>query len=433
MNRQNSKIIILFAAIVVAFVLQLGQLVALRFESGDVFPEYSSFRSDPLGVRAFYEALGSLDGVSVARNTEPIVDIGSGRDKTLIVCGAYPSEDPEEEIRALESFVLEGGRLAVTYYPIFHAPAEYHDEEGESCPDGRCGEGRRDEKDAKKKDGDEAEDKKDEDEKDKGDAEDDLWSIKFVSIEERWGFKCDYAPLPKTDENVYPAVEAQKHDGPDALPPSLSWHSALFFTELADAWRPFYLRDGRAVVIERQWGQGSIVLCGDTYHLSNEAMREERSPAFLAWMVGPSSTVIFEETMHNVWDNPGIMTLMRRYRLDGALAVLLLLAMLFVWKNAYSLVPRRGGTASEETVSGNGRDSASGLTNLLRRSIPRRKLVSVCAEEWNRSIIHNPTVGHGKQASVQAVVDREMALPLNRRDPVRAYKKICEILKEKNT
>ncbi|GAB4341298.1 MAG: hypothetical protein Kow0099_17860 [Candidatus Abyssubacteria bacterium] len=423
MNRHNSKIVILFAAVVVAFVLQLTRLFALRFESGDVFPEYSSLRSDPLGVRAFYEALGSLDGISVTRNTEPIVDIGSGRDKTLIICGAYPSEDPEEEIRALEGFALEGGRLVVAFHPIFHAPAVLRNDEKDTKAEKKD-----DKKKEKKENGDDSKD--DENTKD----EDDFWSIKFVSIEDRWGFKCDYAPLPRAaEEDIYPAVEVQKQDGPESLPSSLPWHSALFFTRLAEAWRPIYSRDGQAVVMERRWGQGTIVLLADSYLLSNEAMRKERHSTLLTWLVGPSSTVIFEETQHNVRDNPGIMTLIRGYRLDGVLAVVLLLAALFVWQNAYSLVPRRGRVALEDGVSGNGRDSASGLINLLRRSIPTRKLILVCCEEWVRSIGHNPTVGSGTQARVQAVVDREMALPLNRRDPVRAYKKICEILKERDT
>ena len=36
--------------------------MVLRFESGDVYPVYSSLRSDPLGTRAFYDSLEDLEG-----------------------------------------------------------------------------------------------------------------------------------------------------------------------------------------------------------------------------------------------------------------------------------------------------------------------------------------------------------------------------------
>ncbi len=38
-------------------------------------------------------------------------------------------------------------------------------------------------------------------------------------------------------------------------------------------------------------------------------------------------------------ENPGIMTLARRYHLQGTLAALVVLALLFLWKNMVSLVP----------------------------------------------------------------------------------------------
>ncbi len=42
------------------FVTGLIQLILLRFESGDVYPPYSSLRADPLGCKALYESLGRV-------------------------------------------------------------------------------------------------------------------------------------------------------------------------------------------------------------------------------------------------------------------------------------------------------------------------------------------------------------------------------------
>ena len=50
------------------FAFGIVQLFKLRFEVGDIYPAYSSLRSDPLGVMAFYESLGNLKGISVRRD-----------------------------------------------------------------------------------------------------------------------------------------------------------------------------------------------------------------------------------------------------------------------------------------------------------------------------------------------------------------------------
>ena len=45
------------------------RLFQLRFETGDVYPEYSSLRSDPLGARVFYQSLEQVGNMEVSRNT----------------------------------------------------------------------------------------------------------------------------------------------------------------------------------------------------------------------------------------------------------------------------------------------------------------------------------------------------------------------------
>src|SRR5207237_5433411 len=128
---------------------------------------------------------------------------------------------------------------------------------------------------------------------------------------------------------------------------------------------------------------GSIVLAADSYLFSNEALWKERSSELLAWMVGPSQRVLFDETHLGVEESPGISMLARKYRLHGLFAGLLLLAGLFVWKNATSFIP-----PYEETVQREqpelvaGKDSASGFVNLFRRNLPAPHLLAVFLSEW---------------------------------------------------
>ena len=122
MNRNPKAILILFGAIAAVFLFAVLHLFELRFSAGDVYPPYSSFRADPLGVRALYGALGSLRGVSVRRNFDPDTQLGKGRDKTLLFCGASLGKDREDVIEAIEFFVAHGGRLVIAFLPVAGKP-----------------------------------------------------------------------------------------------------------------------------------------------------------------------------------------------------------------------------------------------------------------------------------------------------------------------
>ena len=74
-------------AIVAILVLVLGAgfiagvmyLFGLSFAAGNVYPQFSSLRSDPRGARLLYESLAALPGVTVSRNLVPLEFLpGSG-------------------------------------------------------------------------------------------------------------------------------------------------------------------------------------------------------------------------------------------------------------------------------------------------------------------------------------------------------------------
>jgi hypothetical protein len=142
--------------------------------------------------------------------------------------------------------------------------------------------------------------------------------------------------------------------------------------------------------MERALGQGSVVLCSETYLLSNEAMANARSPEFLSWLVGPSRTILFDETHLGISYRPGIAHLLRRYRLQGFLCMLIVLGFLFVWKNATSLLPRRRRERITDDALHAG-DSLDALSSLLRTHTPRRALLPTCVEEWRK--LHGQATG----------------------------------------
>src|SRR5438105_3779371 len=76
----------LLALLICAILFGLGllQLFKLRFDTGEVYPEYSSLRSDPLGTMAFCESLERMPGISVRRDFSADNQLPEGRQATYL-------------------------------------------------------------------------------------------------------------------------------------------------------------------------------------------------------------------------------------------------------------------------------------------------------------------------------------------------------------
>ena len=64
--------ILLLLACTAGFAFGLLHLFKLRFAAGDVYPQYSSLRADPLGAMAFCESLERMPGLSVRRENSDL-------------------------------------------------------------------------------------------------------------------------------------------------------------------------------------------------------------------------------------------------------------------------------------------------------------------------------------------------------------------------
>ena len=78
--------------------------------------------------------------------------------------------------------------------------------------------------------------------------------------------------------------------------------------------------DDEPVIMRRSFGAGSLTLATDCTFLSNEALWRAPEPAFLLWFLGRQPRTVFDETLHGTQSDPGIMHLLRRYRLLGFFA-----------------------------------------------------------------------------------------------------------------
>lgn len=416
MSRKFSLILLLI--VMLAFGVGVTQLFKMRFETGDVYPEYSSLRSDPLGASAFYESLEQLPGVSVRRDYQNDDRLPEGNETAYLHLAGNQfqwTSLPESTFKEMESFVRQGGRLVVAFLPQTTKPYESPFAKKKKPDEAKSK--KTDDKDASKSDPDPKKSKKPDDESD--------LLAPTVSLKDLWGISFKFKEMSLDEKGALAPVEVET--GEPGLPPSISWYSGVVFTNLNKAWRVVYTRDSEPVLIERRFGSGSVVFSSDSFFISNEAMQKERHADLLSWLVGPSRRIVFDEAHLGIVQSPGIASLIRQYRLHGLVLGLLMLAGLFIWKNSVPFAPVRDDAAIADFVPG--KDSASGFVNLLRRHVSSRNVLSVCLAEWQKSFARGK-YSAARMERVATMINAENARSPMDRNPVATYRAICQALKQ---
>lgn len=382
----------------VGFVFGIVHLFQLRFSAGDIYPPYSSLRTDPLGTKLLYESLRRVPGLSADRFFRSNLKLNGGARRVLFVIGAAPSAIDDmspDDYRAIKNFVYQGGRAVITLLPAdarTYLPQK---------PDSRHPPATNDEPRA----------------------------IETVSLLATNGLMIKNDDLSEDDNSLTGSDRAQP-DPAFANLPVTSWHSANYFTGLSRDWKVVYRLRDRPVLIERSYGAGSLVLSSDSYFASNEALCKERHSELLVWLMGGRPDIIFDETHLGVEEQLGIVSLMRQYHLEGAIAGLFLLAGLFVWKNSVSLVPPAGdATGGGEFIAG--KESSAGFASLLRRSVAPSDILPTIFEEWKTARGRDPRTA-ARLPLIEKLMDEEKSRPRASRRPLETYQAIHRIVTERN-
>jgi len=277
--RNRNLLIGAFAALLVAaFLIGVVELFLLRFEAGDVYPQYSSLRADPFGTKALYESLERIPGATVARHLKPLAAL-EGAEGVVFYTGVNPETlrlASNKELERFEAVVQRGARLILTLQPVRNTP--------ESKPEGS-------------------------------------------TLEARWGVRLAYPPRGKS-----------KNDEDGDLPRE----TLFYFDHLDKSWQTLQTTAGQATVVARGLGNGSLVLVANGFLLSNEALLTRRDSALLAAMIGgPAQRFTFDEYHFGIAETGSLAALARKYSLHGLVAALLLLAALFIWQSSASFLPPR--------------------------------------------------------------------------------------------
>lgn len=427
--KKPSFIIYLLAGIALTlFTGGVFQLFVLRYQAGDLYPPYSSLRTDPLGAKAIYEGLGRLETLSCSRNYQSFTKLAELRETTIFYLGVRHAQfeyaADKASVIAAEQILANGGRLVVSFFPVTSNAKPWlleeteNEERKEAKDDDESGE----KVESEEKTPTPADDKPSE--KKKADEKDDA---ALINLAERWGVKFEIAELPKpAAEKAAAPVFAHRADKDVDLPVKLSWHTGLYFTPTRGDWRVIYRRGAYPVMIERAYGKGAIVFIADSYLFSNEAMRNERHADLLAWFVGGYPQVMFDETHLGVMESPGVASLIRKYGLSGFFVSLFILALLFVWKNSASFVPPQEERFAEGGALG--KDMMAGFVNLLRSNIAPNDILPACVAEWEKTFAHLQKDDPSLWAQIAAAIQAEQARPAKERHPVKLYRAISRIL-----
>jgi len=416
----------LAVGLVVAFIAGLARIFVLRYEVGDIYPPYSSLRADPLGTKALAAALGELSKIEVRRNFKFLPKMHTDGPVTLVYAGVtHHAFWTEDELTAFNELILNGSRAVFTFYPVESPRTAVQDTLATDEARKKKREKAETEKDhdQKKKDTQDARDKKEKDKKTGDRDEDRSQFVAFKEVARRWGFEFDY--LPEEKGKAYDRHAALVEPG-GHMESDISWHSALYFRDLKPQWKVLYMCGTMPVVIERKYGNGSIILMADSFPISNEALRGERHPKLIARLFDGPPTIVFDEEHNDLRESSGIASLARKYRLHGVVAGLVLLAILFVWKNMARFIPAYQTKISETTVV-EGKESSEGFVNLLRRSVHPSAIFGLCFAEWRKTFKGRPR----ELARVEEIRAEQEARPSRERDPLETYRAISRAIARK--
>jgi hypothetical protein len=327
-------------------------------------------RADPLGAKVLYESLALQSGLTVTRNMRPLSGV-SGHDTALFLLGVDEWFADSTEV---DRIARGGGRLVIAFVP--RRPRLESEVEMERQLIG-----------------------------------DKIGNKKGVET------KHVHTLFEKLGVSPVTEIEKRRTDW-SADPPR---YTALWFDKLAPEWAVKKTYRNHPVWIERPWLNGSVVLVADSWMLSNEALAREPDAAAVAQLVGASHHVVFDEQHLGLTEGGSVAGLMRRYRLHGLIAALLVLAGLYIWKNSSPFLPR---VTPVSSAAASGFSAASGLVTLIERSVPPPQLLDICIAEYQS------TEGRALAEDPRRKLEQTLNQTGLTADPVRGYESIRQALEE---
>lgn len=308
--------------------LFLGSAIVLfnrQFASGELYPQFSTLRTDRMGAKLLYDSLRKLHGIAVERNFQPLEFLP--RDgATLVLLGLNPARanwDDEMLLQSAEKIAARGNRVILALYADPEKRTFLQEDLERKDQMNPNGAGKKSEAPA------------------------------APPLQSMWKIWLRFDPDPDADHPLY--------------------------FQKAEGWRVLASDNGRQLTVVRAWGKGSVVLMAESDAFTNESAAEMDGLDDLCAALGPYRRIVFDEQHLGVAESGSIVGMARQFRLIGLAVGLGLCAALFIWRNASGFPPPAPSRAADRFA---GRTSHAGLLTLLKRHIPPGELAAVCWREW---------------------------------------------------
>jgi hypothetical protein len=380
-----------------ASVAAAAAVFGLRFDKGDVYPEYSSLQAGPAGCGIIYDALRASAPRQLSRLTRFDPDAGAvlpqAGDSVLLRLGESPFGplDTDAGQRALLAYVRGGGRLLVAYHAPWSGSAAA-DEERDVSPEA-------------------------------GASPTAQAQGLSPAAAAAGGCPCNLSNGARTWDTWLPGLQLRngapkgrwaEDAGVAGLPHRIPIRGSLALVLDPGAWTTWYGSQGDVVAAERSLGRGRIIAFADAYPFSNEAQRMQPAGPLLAACLDHRDRVIFDERGLGLWSSPELAELAWRFGLGPLLGVLVALAALWLWRVLAPLLPPRDPVLAEAPVSGSGQ-----LAGLLRGQARPKELLERLQAEWEAGPGRRVSPARAEAFRREARDCRDRKIP-----PVEAYRRM---------
>ena len=147
---------------------------------------------------------------------------------------------------------------------------------------------------------------------------------------------------------------------------------------------PIITVGSRVLVARRQVGAGEVWLVACPEIFTNQHLLRGDHAALLLALVGTQRPVWFDEKIHDVVSYDGLVMLLRRWGLGPALAIGVLLVVLWFWRGRVLLGPPADPWRDHRAEAVEGVDALAGL---YHRALSRRELIDLYRQRLLREVI----------------------------------------------
>ena len=328
----------LFFVLLLILFTGLGDLLAKRYRMGDVFPPYSTRRSDPKGCKALFRSLRQLQDLRVERNVHPWSQRDNPEDATVLVAGITPKWSlpwMKQNLKRIDDIARGGNTVVLCFAPYTaNSKAPWSRRARQATPpplvkseknedDIEAGEKPLETYPGTQEDGKSSSESNIEEEGEKD----------FESMQRAWK-----ATTVEALKDGHKTAVVEPGVWPELAEREIPWLSNLGL--MMGSNNMVRVRcDNAAVLLERKVGQGRMFICADSYFLSNEAMLLHPSAGFVCQLLGQHPTLIIDETQLGAAANTGLLAIMKRFGMLGLLVGGLMVLGLWLWRQLFPLVP----------------------------------------------------------------------------------------------